>query len=64
MFVDTTTLWSLGAFVLFMAGAWYILSAISQRNTTREMVLYGLYCFALFAGGVILAGWVMWVLRH
>src|SRR3954447_15402415 len=35
MFVDPTTLWSLGAFVLFMAGAWYILSAISQRNTTR-----------------------------
>jgi len=35
VFVDTTTLWSLGAFVLFMAGAWYVLTAISQRNTTR-----------------------------
>jgi tight adherence protein C len=35
VFVDNMTLWSMGAFVLFMAGAWYILSAISARNTTR-----------------------------
>jgi tight adherence protein C len=33
--LDPTMFWSLGAFVLFMAGAWYVLSAISQRNTTR-----------------------------
>jgi hypothetical protein len=37
---------------------------ITQRNTTREMVRYGLYCFAMFTGGVILAGWVMWLLRR
>ena len=37
---------------------------ITQRDTTREMVRYGLYCFAMFIGGVILAGWVMWLLRH
>jgi tight adherence protein C len=35
VFVDSSTLWSLGAFVVFMAGAWYILSLISQRNTSR-----------------------------
>ena len=37
---------------------------ITQRNNAREMVKYGLYCFALFMGGLLVAGWVMWVLRH
>jgi len=37
---------------------------ITQRNTTRDMVRYGLYCFAMFMGGLLVAGWVMWALRH
>ena len=37
---------------------------ITQRNNTRDMVKYGLYCFALFMGGLLVAGWVMWFLRH
>ena len=37
---------------------------ITQRNTPRDMVRYGLYCFAMFLGGTILAGWAMWVLRR
>ncbi len=37
---------------------------ITQRNTPRDMVRYGLYCFALFILGVIVAGWAMWLLRH
>ncbi|PYX79208.1 MAG: hypothetical protein DMG70_28620 [Acidobacteria bacterium] len=41
-----------------------VVFGITQRNNTRDMVRYGLYCFAMFAGGVILAGWVMWVLRR
>jgi len=41
-----------------------IVFGITQRNTTREMVRYGAYCFSLFVAGVIVAGWVMWVLRH
>ena len=41
-----------------------IVFGITQRNDTREMVRYGAYCFALFFGGVILAGWVMWILKH
>ena len=32
---------------------------ITQRNTPRDMVRYGAYCFALFVGGVIVASWVM-----
>ena len=37
---------------------------ITQRNNTRDMVRYGAYCFALFVGGVIVAAWVMWLLKH
>ena len=41
-----------------------IVFGITQRNTTREMVRYGAYCFALFVGGVIVASWVMWAIKH
>lgn len=41
-----------------------IVFGITGRNTPREMVRYGAYCFALFVGGVIAAGWLMWLLRH
>jgi hypothetical protein len=41
-----------------------VVFGITQRNATRDMVRYGLYCFALFLGGVLLAGWVMWFLRR
>ena len=41
-----------------------IVFGITQRRTSREMVRYGLYCFALFVGGVIAAGWIMWMIRH
>lgn len=41
-----------------------VVFGITQRNNTREMVRYGLYCFAMFVGGVILAGWAMWILRR
>ena len=41
-----------------------IVFGITQRNTPREMVRYGLYCFCLFVAGVIAAGWAMWLLRH
>ncbi|MGH9524861.1 MAG: hypothetical protein ACRD3E_20240 [Terriglobales bacterium] len=41
-----------------------IVFGITQRNNAREMVKYGAYCFALFIGGVILAGWVMWIMKH
>jgi len=37
---------------------------ITQRNTPREMVRYGGYCFSLFVGGVIVAAWAMWLIKH
>ena len=41
-----------------------VVFGITQRSTPREMVRYGLYCFAMFAGGVIVAGWAMWLIRR
>ncbi len=38
--------------------------AIAQRTNQRDMLRYGLYCFGMFMGGLIAAGWVMWLLRH
>jgi hypothetical protein len=51
------------AAVLFSVFA-SVVFGITQRNTTMEQVRYGLYCFAMFVGGVIVAGWAMWLLRH
>jgi hypothetical protein len=41
-----------------------IVFGITQRNTQREMIRYGAYCFVLFVVGTIAAGWFMWVLKH
>ncbi len=41
-----------------------VVFAITQRDNLRDMIRYGLYCFALFIGGVILAGWFMWILKR
>jgi hypothetical protein len=41
-----------------------VVFGITHRDTTREMIRYGLYCFALFLGGVFVAGWAMWVVRR
>jgi riboflavin synthase len=46
------------------ARAGSIVFGITQRSTSREQVRYGLYCFAMFVGGVLAAGWVMWILRR
>ena len=41
-----------------------VVFGITQRNTQKEMLRYGLYCFSLFILGTLAAGWVMWLLRH
>lgn len=41
-----------------------VVFGITQRSEPREMVRYGLKCFALFIGGLFVAGWAMWLLRH
>jgi hypothetical protein len=41
-----------------------VVFGITQRDTTRQMIRYGLYCFAWFIGGVLVAGWVMWFIKR
>jgi hypothetical protein len=41
-----------------------IVFGITQRNSAMEQVKYGLYCFALFVGGVLVAGWAMALIRR
>lgn len=59
----TLTLSHFSAAVLFALFA-SVVFGITQRNTSMEQIRYGLYCFALFVGGVFAAGWVMWLLRR
>ena len=59
----TIELTHFSAAVLFAAFA-SVVFGITQRHTTREMARYGLYCFAMFVGGVLVAGWAMWLLRR
>jgi hypothetical protein len=41
-----------------------IVFGITHRETPRDMVRYGLQCFAMFLGGVFVAGWAMWLVRR
>jgi hypothetical protein len=41
-----------------------VVFGITQRNTPKAMATYGVYCLELFVGGVFVAGWVMWLLKH
>jgi hypothetical protein len=41
-----------------------VVFGITVKDNTREQVRYGICCFAMFMGGLIVAGWVMWALRH
>ena len=52
------------AAVLLFALFASVVFGITQRSTTRAMVRYGLYCFAMFVVAVIGASWVMWLIRR
>ncbi len=41
-----------------------VVFGITHRETTRDMLFYGLKCFAMFLGGALLAGWAMWLVRR
>jgi hypothetical protein len=41
-----------------------IIFGITQRNTSREMVRYGAYCFCLFVAGTVAASWIMWIVKR
>ena len=37
---------------------------ITQRETPRSMIRYGIYCFALFVGSAIVLSWVMYLIAR
>jgi CHASE2 domain-containing sensor protein len=41
-----------------------VVFGITQRETPRRMVRYGLYCFTLFVSSAILLSWVMFFIAH
>jgi hypothetical protein len=41
-----------------------VVFGITQRDNARQMIRYGLYCFAWFIGGLFIAGWVMWFIKR
>ncbi len=50
--------------VLLFAVFASIVFGITQRETPRRMIRYGLYCFALFVGSAILLSWVMFLIAR
>jgi uncharacterized membrane protein len=38
--------------------------AITQRETPRRMLRYGIYCFALFVGAAIVLSWLMYFIAR
>ena len=37
---------------------------ITQRDSPRRMFRYGLYCFSLFVGSVLVISWVMYLIAR
>jgi hypothetical protein len=37
---------------------------ITQRETPRRMLRYGIYCWSLFVGSVIVFSWVMYLIAR
>ena len=51
------------AVVLFALFA-SVVFGITQRETPRRMVRFGIYCFVLFVGSAIVLSWLMyWIAR-
>ncbi len=51
---------AMSLFALFVS----IVFGITQRSEPAKMLRYGAYCFVLFVGGTIAAGWLMWLIKH
>jgi hypothetical protein len=50
--------------VLLFALCCSVVFGITQRSQPKKMLHFGAYCFVLFTGGVIVASWVMWLIKH
>jgi hypothetical protein len=50
------------AVILFATFA-SVVFGITQRNTPRAMIRYGIYCWILFVVSVIATSWLMYFIR-
>lgn len=50
--------------VLLFALSASVVFGITQRETPRRMVRYGLYCFLLFVGSAIVLSWGMYLIAR
>lgn len=41
-----------------------VVFGITQRETPRRMIRYGIYCFVLFAGSAIVLSWLMFLIMR
>jgi hypothetical protein len=41
-----------------------VVFGITQRSQPRTMFRFGAFCFLLCVGGVIVASWLMWAIKH
>ncbi len=57
------TLSHFSAMVLFSLFA-SIVFGITQRSELNKMLRFGAFCFVLFVGGTIAAGWLMWLVKR
>ncbi len=52
------------AAVLLFALFASIVFGITQRETPRRMIRYGIYCFVLFVVSVIALSWIMYLIAR
>jgi hypothetical protein len=50
--------------VLLFATFASVVFGITQRTAPKAMIRYGLYCWVMFIGIVIVASWFMWFIRR
>lgn len=41
-----------------------VVFGITQRSTPKAMIRYGAYCFSMFVLSVLVASWVMYLIRR
>ena len=41
-----------------------VVFGVTQRAEPKKMIRFGVFCFALFTGGVIAASWLFYFIKH
>jgi hypothetical protein len=52
------------AAVVFFALFASVVFGITQRETPRRMVRYGIYCFILFVASAVVLSWLMYLIAR